>query len=73
MLHFSAKWSSNEEISKFGSKANGDKSGKPVWNPNGGENVKKDYKPVNFDGNSLNRPAPDTKQFQQVRIAMFTT
>ena len=69
---FTAKWSSNEEISKYGSKTSTDKSGKPVWNPAVGENDKKDYKPVNFDGKSLQRDsAPDTKQFQQVRHSRF--
>lgn len=56
-----AKWSSNEEVNKFGSKTSTEKSGRPVF----GENGKKDYKPVNFDGNSLHRDRPDTKQFQQ--------
>ena len=68
--HFSAKWStSNEEVSKFGSQAKtgssaGNGNGKPekLWTPaNGGESPSlerrkaKDYKPVGFDGNSLQR------------------
>ena len=69
-FHFSAKWStSNEEVSKFGSQAKtgssaGNGNGKPekLWTPaNGGESPSlerrkaKDYKPVGFDGNSLQR------------------
>jgi len=60
-----AKWSSNEEVSKFGQAktgSSGNGSGKQVWTPaNGAESPSlerrkaKDYKPVGFDGNSLQR------------------
>ena len=62
-LSFSAKWSSNEEVNKFGqAKTGSGSSEKKVWTPaNGAESPSlerrkaKDYKPVGFDGNSLNR------------------
>jgi len=58
-----AKWSSNEEVNKFGqAKTGSGSSEKKVWTPaNGAESPSlerrkaKDYKPVGFDGNSLNR------------------
>ena len=69
-LIFSAKWlTSNKKVSKFRSQAKtgssaGNGNGKPekLWTPaNGGESPSlerrkaKDYKPVGFDGNSLQR------------------
>ena len=64
---FAAKWSSNEEISKFtnGQQASnhGPGPGPKVWTPASGlespslDRKNKDYKPVNFEGNSLKRGA----------------
>lgn len=65
-----AKWSSTEEVSKFGqAKTGSGSSEKKVWTPaNGAESPSlerrkaKDYKPVGFDGNSLQRSELNSNQ-----------
>jgi len=65
-----SKWSSTEEVSKFGqAKTGSGSSEKKVWTPaNGAESpslgrrTAKDYKPVGFDGNSLQRSELNSNQ-----------
>ena len=70
LFNISAKWSSTEEVNKFAQTAA--QSSGSGENPGAVESPfvsrkNKDFKPVNFDGNSLKRPEIKSAEPSQVR------
>lgn len=78
-----AKWSSTEEIktkttngsassaTTAGAPSGGAGQQKPIWSPESERKAVKDYKPVNFDGNSLKRSEIKGNQVSCSHVFLF--